>query len=681
MEARLRVENDELKAKNKTLQDEYEALTSDFTQLGEYYKQKDAKLKEIEPELQRSAEEKARAEGELRELRTRHKDLTTKVEKLQRELAALRRDQLGLASARSSAAAIAPRLTKAVQTDEAEGGGEAREEELLQHVASLEREGAALRAERGQERRTVQAERGEWEKARGMWAKERGEWAKERGEWEKERGEWEKEKGKWQKERAEWEKERRARAAPVVQPEVRQAQEKARQAEASAEGARSLCALLEGEKAALAEKVRLLEDQLRAASREAEARAREASADEPASKRRRGEGVEGPPHTLPPQTAASARDGSVQQLIASLGGELARHVYSPCSLARLPAATPPTALAIELSHAAAAALDALCAAVCARGNSFAHEFLLRLAAAVVGEARGSALGGAALQRAVLYCQLAGRCCRARREGARLRALAFEVCRHRRVLEPALLAAMSCAWAEPLAASPLPRRDGEGGEPEFGLCETLALLMNLVPDEPSEQTEAELHRRACALLRRNCGWEVPAPRAQLDEQAEALLRRLVANCWARGNDARAHECSCAIELIASSRGWQWTMDVLVIGQLQPLLQRRDSSSGSVASILRLLGWLGALAPVQSPRTAWLREQLVGVLQMAGVEKYDDEAKAAAAGAIVHMTSTVGELAEDAVAAVDAVASWLEQRNSAGEQNTLQQQLQNKFYELR
>ena len=145
---------------------------------------------------------------------------------------------------------------------------------------------------------------------------------------------------------------------------------------------------------------------------------------------------------LPPQTARLVAAGSVQQLLAGLEGEFCRHLFSPCSLAgvRRSQLMPPTAVVIELSGIASAAVDAAQRALCERGADFQHEWcahvvspcpatlasptlsiplparrpdarqcahrsMLRVGARIVGEERGSPLPPGALQRAVLLCHL------------------------------------------------------------------------------------------------------------------------------------------------------------------------------------------------------------------------------------------------------------------------------------
>ncbi|KAL3909684.1 MAG: hypothetical protein SGPRY_009337, partial [Prymnesium sp.] len=135
------------------------------------------------------------------------------------------------------------------------------------------------------------------------------------------------------------------------------------------------------------------------------------------SRKRRIAEVEGEVSALlPPRMCGLARQGSVGQLLAAVEGELCRHLLSPCSLSPLP--TPPTALVLQLPSAASSALCLLEKELLSRGDDFAHEFLLRLSARIVGEGRDAPLRPAALQRGVLLAHLFARCCRSRGEGER-----------------------------------------------------------------------------------------------------------------------------------------------------------------------------------------------------------------------------------------------------------------------
>ena len=385
---------------------------------------------------------------------------------------------------------------------------------------------------------------------------------------------------------------------------------------------------------------------------------------------------------LPRETVRHAVGGSVQQLLAALEGEFCRHVYSACALSarRRSHCAPPVSLTIELSSCGGAAADALAGVLCVRGGDFLHEFLLRLGARIVGEDRGSPLAPAALQRTVLYCHVFGRCCRARGESQRVRVLAFELCRYRRVLEPALLAALGCAWSAPLQATPLADGPGFDGAPTAapGLAETVALLthqQHLKPAAASSETESELHSRACALLRQHCGAGWAVPEQGLAEPEALLVCGLLggAQSASRGH---MHESTCALELLSAARGWAWTMSVLIERHLLPLLQPADSTivdppcvhSTSSSSILRLFGRLGAISPrVASPGVVWLRSQLMNVLQGFDAARCVGEAQVTSACALLEMTLMEGEPraneAATRAATVEVVTRWLDEGQEA------------------
>ena len=93
----------------------------------------------------------------------------------------------------------------------------------------------------------------------------------------------------------------------------------------------------------------------------------------------------------------------------------------------------------------------------------------------VGRGRDAPLAAASLQRTVLLAHLFGSCCRARREAARLRVAAFELARHSAAAEPALLAALCCAWPEALHLDAPPAELPSGGAAAFGLGQVLGAL--------------------------------------------------------------------------------------------------------------------------------------------------------------------------------------------------------------
>ena len=133
-----------------------------------------------------------------------------------------------------------------------------------------------------------------------------------------------------------------------------------------------------------------------------------------------------------------------------------------------------SAVCIRLSRCAAAALGELTALLLASPAAWVDQLLSALALILVGRGRDAPLAAAALQRTVLLAHLFGSCCRARREAARLRVAAFELARHRSSAEPALLAALCCAWPEPLHLEAPPAAGGGGGA-SLGLGHVLGVL--------------------------------------------------------------------------------------------------------------------------------------------------------------------------------------------------------------
>ena len=343
----------------------------------------------------------------------------------------------------------------------------------------------------------------------------------------------------------------------------------------------------------------------------------------PPAKRRRGEvdgdGGDGP------VAALLAQLGDLEQsqpavasaaIVDLLESGVSAWLYSPCALQ--PMGGDRGAVSMQLSGCAAAALDELAARLST--VSWAEALLRHLALLVVGRGRDAQLPASTLQRDVLVAHLFSRCCRARDEPGRLRVAAFELARHRHKAEPALLAALCCSWPEAMGLGAAP------GAAAMGLGEVLGALASRAPPQPQPHGEegGSLNARARALLRAQGGegW-VGQPESVSTAMVDGLVARLgqaVAPEGGRTADGchsvaafllseQVLEWCCALELLATSLGWNWTAQQL-LPRLMQLLSTETNLEAHTA-VLCLVGRIGQVAP-SSKGARWIRTNLSLVL---------------------------------------------------------------------
>jgi hypothetical protein len=116
---------------------------------------------------------------------------------------------------------------------------------------------------------------------------------------------------------------------------------------------------------------------------------------------------------------------------------------------------------------------------------------------------------------------------------------------------------------------------------------------------------------------------------------------------------AFECCLALELLAASRGWAWTIDALIRRRLLPLLRE----GGGRSSLLRLLGKLGGLAPsTADPDVIWLCGQLREHLE-SGQGRLTAAETASVVSSLLELLPTTPELSTEAAETVGTIARWL------------------------
>lgn len=355
-------------------------------------------------------------------------------------------------------------------------------------------------------------------------------------------------------------------------------------------------------------------------------------------------------------------------LAAFLEGELAEWLFSACVLhpdeGDCTGATKwplhgAAAVVLSPPPAAEAPLEALETMVRVEGERLGEPLLHGLALRLSAHGREAPLLPAPLQRLVLLAHAFGRCCRALEQPMRMRVLAFELARHRRVLEPALIAALVSAWPAPLTlATPALALCSSttahlGGSP---IAAALAWLVkrsaaisaaNVLAATGTEM-ELALQTRCCELLRRYAGdgWQcrelvdfltkteacdegsgsclgllgdTNQARSKLLSMRslmpprDALLEPLIRGLRG-GSETDYFECCCALELIATALGWQWVVSELIHMCLVPLRNdSRGDTSGKNApcgeTLMQLIARLSKLAPMHGDRALrWLCLQL-------------------------------------------------------------------------
>ena len=299
-----------------------------------------------------------------------------------------------------------------------------------------------------------------------------------------------------------------------------------------------------------------------------------------------------------------------ERLVGAWAHPVATHAQQPCCVA------------IELSGAGTAALDALVRRLIrTRPPDWVHDLISALAERIVGDGRGAPLDVDAMRTMVLRCQLHARLCRDRGERARVRVLGFEILRHRRYAEPALIAALCCGWPAPWQLARLP--DTRNGSP---LLAAIAARLLRVGVGGGAATERRACQHALALLADHAGggWAERDVAAVRDAEA-AVEDALVAGLGGGDGEGGGFECRRGLELFAAARGWAWTAKRLLGERLRAPL---SGGGAAVVGALELIGELASLEPAaDDPARQWVVAQLSGVLGQTEAERSVDERAAA------------------------------------------------------
>ena len=299
-----------------------------------------------------------------------------------------------------------------------------------------------------------------------------------------------------------------------------------------------------------------------------------------------------------------------ERLVGAWALPVATHAQQPCCVA------------IELSGAGAAALDALVRRLIrTRPDVWVHDLISALAERIVGDGRGAPLDVDAMRTMVLRCQLHARLCRDRGERARVRVLGFEILRHRRYAEPALIAALCCGWPAPWQLARLP--DTRNGSP---LLAAIAARLLRVGVGGGAATERRACQHALALLADHAGGGWAERDAPAVRDAEAAVEdALVAGLGGGDGEGGGFECRRGLELFAAARGWAWTAKRL-LGER--LIAPLSGGGAAVVGALELIGELASLEPAaDDPARQWVVAQLSGVLGQTEAERSVDERAAA------------------------------------------------------
>lgn len=358
--------------------------------------------------------------------------------------------------------------------------------------------------------------------------------------------------------------------------------------------------------------------------------------------------------------------------------ELAEWVFSACilhpkewaSMANVPLCGTSTVV-LSLPPAAEAPLEALESAIGAKGVSWGESLLRALALRLISQGREAPLLPAPLQRLVLLAHVFGRCCRLLEQPIRVRVLAFELARHRRVLEPVLIAALVSAWPAPLKLDRTASAIDSRATSRLN-CSPIAIALACLvhrsaaacalrsPAAFGTDTEVALHARCCELLQRcaGAGWRcedlaallsemladdedgdeswparlsdaskvvlLPLPAPLLMPPCGLLLELLLCGASAGGAKPDYFEYHCALELFAAAFGWRWVVAELIHRTIGSLLN--DSNSCAAMSeigregmpcretLVQLLKRLIELAPTKDDNdnaSQWLHKQLAAL----------------------------------------------------------------------